>query len=470
MPGIYVFGYIISLKYLIFKPPKSSKGYINSEDKGSNAVTGKPSGSQIGGPKLRLNTWLLPFLAVIFAALYVFSGFRGWLIFFVGMAAAWLLALLWVVALRRNLRVERHLHLAWATVGESVQEELILINRSWLPAVWVEINDTNPGLSMPVQLVSDIGSKSSRRRYLSHQCGQRGLYKLGPTRLRTSDPFGIYTLTIFDEHSDTILVTPPLLPMNKIRVAPAGWGGDRQHRRRAMEREISDAGVREYQPGDSLRRIHWPASAHSDQLIVRQLEASASGDWWIFVDLEAQVQAGAGRDSTVELSIVLAASLAMHRLKENHRVGLAFAGPELVWLEPRADLAHRWRILKALAMAGVGQTSLVDLIRMRHPAQRATLIAVTPTTEASWMGAALRQGRAGQYAVLVDPAEFGGSSDQSQLVSALASSAIPFKRAPRTLLEEAYPSTSGSLRGAVDDSQMKRHYLRHGRSAWQQMG
>jgi uncharacterized protein (DUF58 family) len=420
--------------------------------------------------ELKLNIWLLPLLAGIFAVLYTFTGFRGWLIFFVGLAAAWLLALLWVLSLRRNLRIERHLHLAWATVGDSIQEELILINRSWLSAVWVEISDTSPALSTPMNFISDIGSRSLRRRYMSHQCKQRGLYTLGPTRLRTSDPFGIFTLTIFDYHSDTILVTPPLLPMNKIRIAPAGWAGDNQHKLGALEREISDVGVRDYQPGDSLRRIHWPASAHFDQLIVRQLAASTSGDWWIFVDLDADVQAGEGYDSTVELIIVVAASLAMRGLRENQRVGLALAGPDLVWLEPRADPAHAWRILKSLAVARVGETSLADLVRVRHPAQAATMIAITSSTDPGWIGVSGSRSTGGRFTALVNPAEFGSPLDQSRVTSALAFSGIPFQHMPRSLLKEAYPSITKGLPRPSRDMQMGKRYLKDGRTTWQQMG
>ena len=419
--------------------------------------------------KLQLNTWLLPLLAGIFFIFYAFSGFRGWLIFIVGLAGAWLLALLWVASLRNSLRIERNLHFAWATVGDSVHEELKLINNSWLPAIWVEISDTSTALSTPVRLVSDIGPKSSRTRYLNHLCKQRGLYTLGPTRLRTSDPFGIYTLTIYDYHSDTILVTPPLLPMNKLHIAPAGWAGDQRRMRGVLERDISDAGVRDYQTGDSLRRIHWQASAHFDKLIVRNLEASTSGDWWIFVDLDARVQAGKGRDSTLELLIVLAASLAMRRLKENNRVGLALAGPDLIWLEPRADPAHRWRILRALAMAEAGNITLTDLVRVRPPAQSATMIAITPSSDPGWIGAARRRRAGGQYALLVDPLEFGSTNNQSKVVSALAFGAVPFEHMPRSLLEVAYPPIAAGFRRPISKLKTGNRYLKQGRSAWQRM-
>ena len=111
-----------------------------------------------------------------------------------------------------------------------------------------------------------------------------------------------------------------------------------------IARNISDAGLRNYVAGDSLKRIHWRASAHVDNLIVRQLETATSRDWWIFVDLDNISQAGIGDHSTLELSIVLAASLALRGLREYRKVGLALAGPHFVRLEPRvrsrSGLAH----------------------------------------------------------------------------------------------------------------------------------
>lgn len=419
--------------------------------------------------EIQLRTWLLPVLVGGFGVLYLLTGFRGWLIFFIGSAGVWLLALLWVISLKRHLHIERQLHLAWATVGDSLQEELKLINHSWLPAIWVEIIDTSDGISTPVRMVSDVGARSSRTRFLSHLCRRRGLYSLGPTRLRASDPFGIYTVTLLDYHADTILVTPPLLPLPQLRIATSGRAGDQRRTSMALEREISDAGLRNYLPGDSLKRIHWQASAHFDELIVRQLEASTSRDWWIFVDLEAGVQAGEGSDSTVELLIVLAASLAMRGLNEHRRVGLGLAGPELVWLEPRADPAHRWRILKALAMAEAGERSLAELVMVRRPAQIATLIAITPSTDPGWINAAGSRHGGSRVALLVDPAEFGGSVDQSKVIAALAQSGIPFHHMPRSLLEQAYQSPARGSRQDSRKTQTGNRFLQQQRSAWQQM-
>jgi uncharacterized protein (DUF58 family) len=421
----------------------------------------------------QLNVRLLPVFVVLLAILYALTRYRGWLIFLIGMAGVWLLAFLWVYSLERGLNIQRKVHLAWANVGDSVPEQLMVVNKSRFPAIWVEITDEIDTWVTPIRLVSDVGPRITRRRHPSHLFKRRGLYTLGPTRLRTGDPFGIYSLTLHDQHSSTILVTPPQLPLTQLRIAPGGWAGDRQRRRSVLVREISDVGVRNYVPGDSLRQIHWRASAHHDALIVRQLESATSEDWWIFVDLDATVQAGTGQDSTLELSIVLAASLVTRGMKEHRRVGLAMAGPKLTWLEPRSDPAHRWRILRALAMAEAGDRSLTDLMRLGQgrAAKTATLIVITPTTDPAWVATAGLHGRDSRItSLLVNPEDFDSSLNQSRVVSALARSGIPFTRIPRLLLEEAYPSLHRGDQKPPVGIQTKKRFLQQGSTSWRQMG
>ncbi len=234
--------------------------------------------------------------------------------------------------------------------------------------------------------------------------------------------------------------------------------------------------MRNYIPGDSLRRIHWRATARFDALIVRQLEAATSEDWWIFLDLDTAVQAGTGQDSTVELAIMLAASLAMRGLKERRRVGLALAGPKLIRLEPRSDPLYRWRILRSLSMAETGDVTLADLLKSGHPAQSAatsaapsaTQIFITPTNNPNWLARAGRPRRGDSlFVLLLDPSEFGEPADQSKIISALANNGIPYSRIPRSLLTDAY-SRRGSPKRSYGIETGKSNLDPAG-AAWQSM-
>jgi uncharacterized protein (DUF58 family) len=430
----------------------------------------KASEHSIRQTKHQLNLRVLPILIVILAILYVLTNFRGWLVFFIGTGGAWLIALLWTRSLERNLQIERKVNFAWATVGESVPEQIRLTNLGWLPALWVEITDETASLESPLRMVSDVAAHTSRNRNLSHLFKRRGVYSLGPTHLRCSDPFGIYTLSLIDQHASTELVTPPVLPLSRLRIPPGGWSGDLRYRRGFVERNISDAGLRNYFPGDSLRRIHWRASAHLDTLVVRQLEAATSKDWWIFVDLDSSVQAGIGQHNTLELSIVLAASLAVRGLKEYRRVGLVLAGPTYTWLKSSSDQSQGWRILRNLAIATDGTHPLADLIAQSHFVNAATAILITPSTSTSWVAAAKRQWKGGNLmALLVDPTDFGSPVDQHNVTMALAQSRISYQRMPGSLLDEAYSSASRADVNHITGGEALKRYLQQGRQIWQSM-
>ena len=95
-------------------------------------------------------------------------------------------------------------------------------------------------------------------------CSHRGLFTIGPTRLTTGDPFGIFTLQIQDPASRLVIVVPPIVPLPAIEVAPGGRSGSGRPRQNAPERTVSASTVRQYVPGDNLHTIHWKTTARRD--------------------------------------------------------------------------------------------------------------------------------------------------------------------------------------------------------------
>ncbi|MGB8215641.1 MAG: DUF58 domain-containing protein, partial [Anaerolineales bacterium] len=418
-------------------------------------------------PKCQLNVKLLPFLVILFAALYALTGYRGWLAFLIGCGGAWLLGAVWIHILEQDLSLVRRVDFAWAQVGESIPEQLLIINKSRLPLAWLEIVDESEQLVEPVRLVTDVEPQVTRRRTLNHTFKRRGIYTLGPTRLRTSDPLGIYTLTLHSGHVSTILVTPPQIPLPQLHIPLGGQADGKQHHFQTLNQQISEAGIRDYMPGDSLRRIHWHTSAHSDALMVKQLEAAASEDWWVLADLDASVQAGVEWNSTIELVIVLAASLITRGLKEHHRVGLMLAGPKLVRIEPRSGPAQRWNMLCALAAAKPGDRPISDLLILHRSVRRGSIIVVTPTCDPLWVASAgvLMHDRKIEI-LLVNPAEFGRPANQGQVSALLSKIGIPYSIMPRTLLEEAYSSSRWKNRKQPNGIEARKRFMEQDKSNW----
>ncbi len=399
--------------------------------------------------QIKLRTRLLPALLGLAAIMQIVDPSRVWSLLLLGLGGAWLLSYLWVRSLARNLFLRREMRFEWAQVGDQMEERFTLENTGSLPALWVEVNDHSNLPGYHVSQVSDVGANSQRRWVTRGTCERRGLFTLGPTSLTTADPFGLYELSIFYPASASILVMPPVVPLPAIEVAPGGRSGEGRPRPDAPERIVSAAGVREFIPGDSLRYIHWATTARKGTPFIRLFEGTPAGDWWICLDLQDAVQAGAGWDSTVEHGIVLAASLADRGLRLGRAIGLASNCEPVIWLPPQHSDVQRNHMQRALALAEPGPFSLAEML-VRNKAsfgQRSSLVIITANHTASWLDAVLTLTRKDikPTILLLDPHSFGGQKTDPGLLNLLAAWGIAAYMIPRSLLDrpEARPGTQG---------------------------
>ncbi len=309
----------------------------------------------------RLDSRLLPTLVGLLLLLQLALPYRGWMILLAVLGGGWLVSYLWTRSLVRGLQLTREMRFGWAQVGDRLQERLTLINNGWAPALWVEVLDHSDLPDYTVSSVRYVGGHDTTQWHVDGICTRRGLFTLGPTSLQTGDPLGLYTVHLYYPDSAALLVTPPILPLPAIQVAPGGQAGEgRRPRAATLERTVSAAGVRDYLPGDSLHWVHWPTSAHRDRLFVRLFDNLPAGHWWVLLDMERRVQVGEGWDSTEEHAIVLAASLASRGLQRGHAVGLMTHGQTLTWLPPRTGPSQRLAILRALARIAPGPRPLAE--------------------------------------------------------------------------------------------------------------
>jgi uncharacterized protein (DUF58 family) len=302
----------------------------------------------------------------------------------------------------------------WAQVGDQLEERFTITNESYLPGLWLEVEDHSNLPGYTAGRVTSIGASQMMEWKTEGVCTRRGLFNLGPTTLRSGDPLGLCSLELVHPNATVLLVLPPVLPLPAIEIAAGGRVGEgRRSRRAALETTVSVESVREYVPGDPLKAIHWPTSARRDMLYVRQFEHVPSSDWWIFLDLESRVQAGRDFESTEEHGIILAASLANRGLREGHAVGLVTCSPELTWISPQHSSGHLMSILQALALAQPGKIPLASLLEDAQKSVRhgASLIIITPNVQAEWAAPMLQLVKIGitPTVLLIDPVSFGGA-------------------------------------------------------------
>lgn len=399
---------------------------------------------------IRLNYRLLPLLVGVLLLLQVLVPYDGWLVLLVGLGGAWLAGYFWVRLLSGKLSLRRERRFDWTQVGDRLEERFTVVNRSVIPAIWVEVVDQTNMPGYVVSRATGVSAESENQWRTQGICTQRGVYHLGPTSLRTADPLGIYTLEIHDPSKINLMVTPPVVPMPAIEVARGGRTGEGRPRPNAPERTISASSVREYVPGDSMRYIHWRTSARRDELFVRLFEGTPAGDWWIILDLDRRVQAGQGQDSTVEHGVILAASLADRGLRLRQAVGLAANSQSLTWLPPQRHGGQRWEILRLLALVTPGDVSLAQLLERMKPSfgKRSSLILITPNVGVDWIKPLLSLRWTGSVptVLLLDPISFGSSGPAGPLLDSLAHLGIQRYLIGRDLLDrpEAHPGHAGS--------------------------
>ena len=337
--------------------------------------------------RIERKTRYAPVLVAILIVLSIVDDYQGWRFLLLALGGVWWMSHLWARSLATNLRLHREMRFGWAQVGDQFEERFTLVNSGRIPGLWVELIDHSNIPGYNVNQATGIDAGSSYQWRTSNACTRRGLFTLGPISLRTSDPLGLYTIEIHHPQTVNLMVTPPIVPLPKIDVAPGGRAGQGRPRPNAPERTVSAAGVREYVPGDSLRWIHWRTTARREEMFVRLFDSTPSGDWWIILDVDLNAQAGQGARSTEEHSVILAASLADRGLHSGKAVGMVAHGEPFVWLPPSEGENQRWEILRSLALLKPASHPLAELLIALRPSlgQYTSLVIITANTRGDWL-------------------------------------------------------------------------------------
>lgn len=157
----------------------------------------------------------------------------------------------------------------------------------------------------------------------------RGRHRLGPVGIRVRDPFGLSSRTASHSRHTDVLVLPRVVPLTAARPKGSELGAEGAIPHVVALHGEDDVSIREYRDGDDLRRIHWPATARTGDLMVRQEDRPATRRAVIVLDSRATAHRGAGPASTLEWAVSAAASVAVHLLGLGYAIQLVTAGPVL---------------------------------------------------------------------------------------------------------------------------------------------
>jgi uncharacterized protein (DUF58 family) len=223
---------------------------------------------------------------------------------------------------------------------------------------------------------------------------RRGLLDLGPVVLEHEDPFGAARASRAVLPPASVLVYPALEPVDA-RLVPGEEEPPAAARAAAAGGRAEDwTSLKAYEIGDDVRRIHWPASAHTGELVIRREEPGRTPRLVLLVDTRARRHSQA----SFERVLSLAASLALEAARRHVLVRLVTTGG--VESGSSGTRAHLSRLLERLALAepedGAPTDGLLPLLRAaRRARDEGALVLTTTAAPAEELAALLAAGGGG---------------------------------------------------------------------------
>ncbi len=367
-----------------------------------------------------------------------------------------------VVRTRFRLRCGRQVLPARVQVGQPAEVLLELENVSYLPTGLLLLEDDLPYTlgGRPRFMLDRVRPGAPRRVRYPVRSDVRGRYRVGPLRLRLTDPFGLVELTRSFTATDRLTVVPAVHPLPAVSLSGAWHAGGDSVARAVAVRGEDDAATREYRHGDDLRKVHWRSTARAGKLMVRREERPWQSSATLLLDTRAAGHRGDGPGSSFEWAVSAAASIGVHLGRVGYTLRLL---TDTGLVQQGVDFAEEGVLLDHLAE--VGYTHRTDL----HGAVNAlrggdggygTLIAVLGTISVPDARAlvAARAARDTNIAILVDAATWvgtlprlpagSGGSDIHQVAEFLLRSGWRVIRAEHgSLLTELWPQV-GERTGA----------------------
>ncbi len=279
-------------------------------------------------------------------------------------------AMVYVRYHRPRVVITRRLGSSAVHDGETTTVTLRMENRLSRPVRNLRIQDEVEQLGVANFEVGSIASEEKITASYRVTCRPRGVYRVGPARGYANDPLGLAELPAPASMVDRIVVYPAVEKLSGFPLVrgkdPAIDASRPEHSQRGGEDFYT---LREYHRGDDLRRVHWPSSAKTDELMIRQLETPWQTRALVLLDVR---RAPYESNDAFETAVSGAASVI------THLVGSGFD----------ADL---W----------AGEANTIDASRYAAVMERLALVSADPLIDIGSVGSRVRQRGGGGALVLV---------------------------------------------------------------------
>lgn len=309
--------------------------------------------------------------------------------------------------------------------GEPIHLTVQAINHKSLPLTWLQFQDHIQG---PVRIISDrhapldsleeftlvtsftMRPYEQQERRVTLLFTQRGYYQVGPVRYQAGDPFTLFALEREHDARQMLVVYPKVWPLVELGLPAKEPFGDLRIPRSLFTDPIKMRGIRDYQPQDRFRDIHWKATARRGELQTKIFEPSTGMTMVVFLNVSTGLKFWMGTDpELLERLVAVTASVLNHGAEQKWGIGVYANGTV-----PRSDQGIKVRpsrspnqllaVLEALAaVTGFATGGIEQLMRRESPELpwAATMVLVTAVVTDEMIATLMQLREAGRRVVLI---------------------------------------------------------------------
>jgi len=401
---------------------------------------------------MRAGRILLAIIFVVGLLGVVFNGAAIYSRFLLISVLVALIAWVWTFWSAAGLGAKRTSRVLRANVGDVFEEGYELANNSIIPAAWIEIfNMSTLPSAAGSRLVTFMLGRQKRSHIARTWLTRRGGFQLGPTRVSTGDPFGLFSRAKLIASQETLVVLPVINEIQSFPFPPGMLPGGQVIRSKSHDITPHAAGVREYVHGDAMKRIHWPTSIRRGQLMVKEFEQDPQAEIWLYLDSQKAIHYEKPYTqeepslvtlmfskrptfklppSTLEYAVSITASLAHYFIGQRRSVGYVSAGQTFTIHPAERSERQEAKILETLAFVEAnGALSIAALVTAQASQlpQGSSVILVTPTVRADIIHAVddLQMRFLRPLVVLLETESFGGPRGSETIINSLRERRVP---------------------------------------------
>ena len=298
-----------------------------------------------------------------------------------------------------NVTVERDCSRTSAQIGEKVAVVVTIKNSGTLPIVWLLVEDSvprqallqrPPRIALEGKRVAIVQLPARGQKILTYQVRflMRGYYQIGPLLVESGDLFGLHRRFQVKTKPHYVLVYPKVMPLSGYDLASRRPIGEVRLTHRLFEDPTRISGVRPYQQGDALNRIHWRATARTGVLHCKMYEPSCIAGVTLLLDFHQAAYPSRGEPLRSELAVTAAASLANAIYQMGQQLGFITNGRDAVDRIREEGFKHEFRT-RSMALGTVEMRGRSDRLNpvivetRRGPEQLARILEALARVELS---------------------------------------------------------------------------------------